>query len=155
LRHGLAALVRAVRQGDEPAIERATLQLVGLGPGLTPSGDDVLGGFLAAGHFIARGFDADVERWVGIGAIVVAAASGRTTVIGQALLDCAAVGEVGEAVGALLKAVAARSSVLQPALERVLAIGHTSGADTALGALHGARLALALVSLASATVRHL
>lgn len=146
LRHGLGALESAIRQADEREVDASARRLVGLGPGLTPSGDDALGGLLAAGHFLSRAFAADRQRWRRVGRIVCKAAQGRTTIVGEALLRHAAVGQVGDAVGALLRALGAQdSSSLQSALERTLRIGHTSGADTALGILHSARLQLTLL----------
>ncbi|HUM71147.1 MAG TPA: DUF2877 domain-containing protein, partial [Chloroflexota bacterium] len=47
LQAGLDRLLMGIRVGDTADIQTATTQLVGLGPGLTPAGDDVLlGGML-------------------------------------------------------------------------------------------------------------
>jgi hypothetical protein len=142
---GLAAFERAVRGGDPAGVERAARGLVGLGPGLTPAADDVLGGLLAAGRFVARLGGGDVARWRWAGRIVRRMARGRTTALSEALLAYASVGMVGESVGALLRALGAASvAPLERALGRTLALGHTSGADAALGVLLGTRLELGL-----------
>jgi hypothetical protein len=168
---GLAVFGRAVCDGDASGVERAARGLVGLGPGLTPAGDDVLGGLLAAGRFVARLCGDDearvggeegarlasgdvahlagegVARWRRVGRIVRRTARGRTTAVSEALLAYASIGMVGESVGALLRALGAPSAApLGRALGRTLALGHTSGADIALGVLLGARLELSMLS---------
>ncbi|HEY7067798.1 MAG TPA: DUF2877 domain-containing protein [Chloroflexota bacterium] len=142
-RRQLARLTRALRRDDLPGVEAAARPLVGLGPGLTPSADDVLGGMLAAGRFLGRDLEAERRRWRAAGLCIRRAARGQTTPVSEALLACAATGAVGESAGTLLRAlVAPDASRLAGALARTLALGHTSGADVALGILLGARLHL-------------
>ncbi len=61
----LAALRGAVRRADLDAALRTSTRLVGLGPGLTPAGDDVLAGTVAGlvlmGHPAAERFGAGVH----------------------------------------------------------------------------------------------
>jgi hypothetical protein len=141
---GLAAFIRAARTTDGAAAETAARALIGLGPGLTPAADDALGGLLAAARYVARARGKDVGRWRALGRRVRRAARGRTTAVSEALLRCATIGAVAASVGALLQALGApEPAPLERALGRVLALGHTSGGDTALGILLGARLALA------------
>ncbi|NPA91829.1 MAG: DUF2877 domain-containing protein [Chloroflexi bacterium] len=45
---GIAAVKRALREGDVASVARGVAMLAGLGPGLTPAGDDALLGLLAA-----------------------------------------------------------------------------------------------------------
>jgi hypothetical protein len=95
--------------------------LGGLGPGLTPSGDDALAGMLLAVHI--RQPDAD-ER------LVVLADQVDTHEIARAFLVWAARGQSIEPVHRLLSGDATAAADL-------LAFGHTSGADLALGLWHG------------------
>ncbi|WP_433240419.1 DUF2877 domain-containing protein [Streptosporangium sp. CA-135522] len=112
----------------------AAEQLVGLGPGLTPSGDDMLAGTLVALRHL--GAAAGVERavWLAdwLAAAVTFDARGRTTPISATLLHCAARGEASGEVLAVLRGLAGRQA-LEPALHRLLRLGHTSGADLAWG----------------------
>jgi len=104
--------------------------LIGLGPGLTPAGDDLLGGAMCALYAAGRpGLAKRLAAW----ALPLAAAG--TSRISRAHLDCAAQGECGEAVN---DAIVALLSGGEPDLARIDAIGHTSGWD----ALAGAALAL-------------
>jgi len=99
--------------------------LVGRGPGLTPSGDDALAGALLVAHALGAGEalpDAVRTRLA------------ATTAVSAALLAAAADGYAAHPVVALVDAaVAADPDAVRRALPAVLAIGHTSGADTVTG----------------------
>ncbi|MFC0039382.1 DUF2877 domain-containing protein [Actinomadura rayongensis] len=145
--HPAPALLAGRCAGDDlaGAVEAAE-RIVGLGPGLTPSGDDILAGLLAAlrlvGGALRDGARAvRLAEW--LGAAVTEDADTRTTSLSATLLHCAARGETSAEVGALLRGVAGREPPV-PALRRLLAVGHTSGADLAQGVVAGARAALAL-----------
>ncbi|MFS1302160.1 DUF2877 domain-containing protein [Streptosporangium longisporum] len=112
----------------------AAEQLVGLGPGLTPSGDDVLAGLLVALRHLGGAAGAGRAVWLAdwLAAAVTFDVRGRTTPISASLLQCAARGEASGEVLAVLRGLAGRQS-LEPALHRLLRLGHTSGADLAWG----------------------
>ncbi|MFJ2029876.1 DUF2877 domain-containing protein [Streptosporangium sp. NPDC087985] len=112
----------------------AAEQLVGLGPGLTPSGDDMLAGLLVALRHLGTAAGAPRAVWLAdwLAAAVTFDARGRTTPISATLLHCAARGEASGEVLAVLRALAGRQA-LEPALHRLLQLGHTSGADLAWG----------------------
>ena len=104
--------------------------LIGLGPGLTPSGDDLIGGALCALHAAGRG-----EIALRLAGWALPLARDGTNRISHAHLACAAEGECAEAVNDAIVALVAGGV---PDLQRIDAIGHTSGWD----ALAGATLAL-------------
>ena len=106
-------------------VAEAVAGLVGRGAGLTPSGDDALAGALLVAHALGAGHDlADAVR----------ARLHATTAVSAALLDAAAEGYAARAVVTLVDAaVADRPDAVRRALPAVLAIGHTSGADTVTG----------------------
>ena len=132
-RPALRALLAAAQRGDRRAAEVAASSLVGLGVGLTPSGDDVLVGFTAA-LTVAR------DTLAGPIARVAAGAGLRTTLIARTYLDHAARGEYAERVHHLIAAVADGDEAL---VARGMSWGATSGADLMLGILLGARAAWA------------
>jgi Protein of unknown function (DUF2877) len=116
-------LARGIRAAlDSPAGVGA---LVGRGPGLTPSGDDALAGALLVAHALGTGTAlADAVR----------ARLAATTAVSAALLDAAADGYAARPVVMLVDAaVADDAEAVRRALPAVLAIGHTSGADTVTG----------------------
>ena len=123
-------------------IEEATLGLVGLGPGLTPSGDDVLSGFAAIMALLSPQLSADFISRKHIASTIVEVAKPRTTKLSAVLLEFASRGEVSEQFGALLLSLNLPSSefeTVQKAADRVLAFGASSGGDSLLGMLLGLR----------------
>jgi hypothetical protein len=132
-------LCRALAGGDGEQARGHVDRLVGLGTGLTPSGDDFLLGLLAALH-LPRG---PAGEWRCIGAHVVERAGRRTHPISASALRHASRGRVRASIVALCDALA-REPVprMLPALERVMAIGSGSGSEIALGVLAGLRLHL-------------
>jgi hypothetical protein len=136
----LRLLVQAGREQDVAKAERAACGLAGLGPGLTPSGDDTLGGFIGvlALADAQTGTDTTANKRLTEG--IASAARPHTTLLSATLLAHAARGEMAEQVGELLMALTlpqeADAAVLQAA-EGVLAFGACSGGDTLLGLLLG------------------
>jgi len=122
----LAALRGSVRRADVDAALRTATRLVGLGPGLTPAGDDVLAGLTAGlvllGHPAAERFAAGVTSLP----------PGRTTELSRALLRHAAAGRVSGEFAAVLRGLVGHGS-LTPAVTALLATGSTSGRAMALG----------------------
>jgi hypothetical protein len=112
----------------------AAEQLVGLGPGLTPSGDDVLAGLLVTLRHLGTATGTDRAVWLAdwLAATVTYDARTRTTPISATLLHCAARGEASPEVIGVLRGLAGRQA-LEPALRRLHRLGHTSGADLAQG----------------------
>lgn len=116
----------------------ATL-LAGLGPGLTPAGDDFLVGVLAAfyafGPHYAQG---QWTAWQAYASVIANAASGRTTQLSTAWLTHAASGAFGAAWHNLIQAINAnQQQALIMCTDRILATGATSGADAMGGFLWG------------------
>jgi hypothetical protein len=138
----LSALTRALETGESCDIHGAAVALLGLGAGLTPQGDDLIAGLLVA---LAARQAAPGEV---LADVVRSDAPSRTTSISAALLREAADGFAVPALVALIDALHEVSDsgkrTTQPALEqvvvRLLAVGHTSGAALAHGAVAAARL---------------
>ena len=112
----------ALAQGDpEPCRE-----LLGDGPGLTPAGDDVVAGAMAACALFAAGPHRHEMQ------MLVARAGIATTALSAALLSCAARGQVVPEAAELLR-VLGNGSAIVPALKRLRAVGSTSGTALAIG----------------------
>lgn len=110
---------------------QAAQRLIGLGPGATPSGDDLLAGLLLTLHY--TGYPAADLREI--------ARSAQTTALGRALLRWAAAGRAREDVLLLLRDLFSRSgSAALARLESVLHYGATSGADLLAGIAIGLRV---------------
>lgn len=129
----LVAACRADRAVDaaEPAVA-----LLGLGPGLTPAGDDFVGGLLFARRWLATAGVVDAGAWRHTGDLVRRAARERTHPISAALLGDLAAGESHAALHDLVAQLAAGDDACEAA-RRLTRIGHTSGWDILAGALCG------------------
>jgi hypothetical protein len=136
------ALVDALCGGDEALARTHATSLLGLGPGLTPSGDDFLVGLFA----VLNLEDAPGHGLLGGGAAVLDDAARSTHAISLAALRHAVRGRVPEPVVAFIEQLTvggSRERVLD-ALRRVLALGSTSGADIAAGVVAGFQVHLHL-----------
>lgn len=146
-----AVLADGCARGDLAHAVDAAERIVGLGPGLTPSGDDALAGLLLAlrllgGAVPGGGRAVWLADW--LGAAVTAYADDRTTSLAATLLRCAARGQASVEAGAVLRGIAGQDPIT-PAVKRLLGIEHTSGADLAWGLLAGCRAAVALCAPAA------
>jgi len=128
----------ALAAGDPRSAVRG---LVGVGNGLTPGGDDIIAGTMvglrASGRTVLlqqvrRALGADIAE--------------RTTAVSVDLLRLAAAGQAGTEALAVLGALhgarpgisgTSHLDVLDSAVDKLLSIGHTSGADLATGMLLG------------------
>ena len=110
-------------------IPAAARRLVGLGPGLTPAGDDFWCGAMLA--LRALGFMDILER---VSDAVLKQAGERTNKISRAHLECAAAGQGAQALHETISAVGLRDVArLRSALRALDEIGHTSGRDSLAG----------------------
>lgn len=127
------SLADALAAGGGHEAHIAVARLLGRGPGLTPSADDLLAGFLVG----AWAFGLEVA---GIVAATAALAPVRTTALSAALLWHAARGECVDQVAAVASALSGRLEI-DAALRRLLDVGHTSGAALAAGLVLAAEAA--------------
>ncbi|MCC7039954.1 MAG: DUF2877 domain-containing protein [Burkholderiales bacterium] len=145
----VAAIACAIDRDDATALHDAALPLLGLGPGLTPSGDDFVGAVLHA-----RSVAPLDAAWVETRRRLIAAAHRRTHALGAALFGDLAMGESFAALNRLVRALAAPSAAatrgaastaaghvdVPQAFEAacdVVAIGHSSGWDMLAGLIIG------------------
>lgn len=104
-------------------------QLIGLGPGLTPSGDDFFCGVMIA--LRALGCLDILEK---VSGAVLKQAGERTNKISRAYLECAARGQGAQALHEAISALGMRDvERLRSALRALDEIGHTSGWDSLAG----------------------
>jgi len=128
----IEALRSAIALGDHEAAFSAADRLVGLGAGLTPSGDDVLVGLTAAlraaGHPLADPLSRHAAR----------RSPDATTDVARAAHEHAAHGDYAERLHEVLDALAhGDDAAVRLRVERALAWGASSGADALLGMLIG------------------
>ncbi len=127
-------LAEARLLAEAPAVLAAAggplpLELLGLGPGLTPAGDDVLVGRLHALHaglLPTTGLQVDT---------LLAAARTRTTRLSQAFLEAAAAGECSAPWQDLWPTPGAVAGSRRSVIRVILGMGQTSGAAALWGFL--------------------
>ncbi len=142
-RAAVTELVESATTRDLP--DPAVARLLGRGPGLTPTGDDVLAGILVTLRALGSPAATSIAR-------AVLAGTPATTPVSAGLLRHAVHGrcipqlaDVLTALGATATGDAASpadtgSGALPRAVGALLAVGHTSGA----GLLHGVKVAVAI-----------
>jgi Protein of unknown function (DUF2877) len=116
------ALARAVETRDPELAAAAGAGLIGRGPGLTPEGDDLIAGAAAV---VAIGSWPEKDEW--LEALLGGDLRRRTTALSATLLELAAQGMGPEPLQGWLAGDAG-------ALDRLTAIGHSTGRAIAAGA---------------------
>jgi hypothetical protein len=105
--------------------------LLGVGPGVSPLGDDTLAGFLATAVAIRHPCLPDLRSEVALNAF------DRTSVVGATLLACAARGEAVPEFRSFVSGVASRNpDMVSQSLDLMLEVGGNSGGGFVIGALH-------------------
>ena len=126
----LPQLVRAMRAGDEGAIRRELARIIGLGPGLTPAGDDAVLGVLA-GSWAWGSPGLGIEE---VAAVVNELAREGTHRLSREWLRAAGEGAFAEPWHHLARALAeGEPQAIRAALARILQTGATSGEYALLG----------------------
>ena len=129
-------LTNGLVAGDVIRTEAGARVLLGLGPGLTPSGDDLLVGLLLALHAARSSLAHPLREFV------VAHAPVMTGTISESMLKQAALGLGNEASHQLINALfegQPEDEVLRK-VDAVTSVGHTSGWDTLAGIFLGLHL---------------
>jgi hypothetical protein len=164
-----AALAACCADGDLAGAVEAAERIVGLGPGLAPSGDNMISGLLLALRLLGGAIPGGTRAvWLAdwLGAAVTSDASRRTTSLGATLLHGAAHGQATDEVAAVLRGLAGQepfgaaartllasgqgAAAAQPqpngraASTLASATAQPSGADLAWGLVAGCSAALAL-----------
>ncbi|REJ06547.1 DUF2877 domain-containing protein [Microbacterium bovistercoris] len=135
LRARIEGMRTALRTGDDEAVRSAASALIGLGEGLTPSGDDVLTGLT----LLAAQDGTLLNRFLPALSDAVHDGGERTGLLSATTMAHAVAGRGRQSLHDLIAALRDRDGDgLRRAADRVLQIGHTSGADI----LSGIRLAL-------------
>jgi hypothetical protein len=125
-----AALGTWIAQGAKGSAPEEAATLVGMGNGLTPAGDDLIGGALIALRTVGKRRTADqLAKWA------LRLARARTNRISYAHLTCAASGQGHEALHLALNAILSGQRNLEKELSALKQIGHSSGMDALSGAL--------------------
>jgi len=129
-------LCDAAVRGHAASLARAARGLAGLGPGLTPSGDDLLAGFAAACTLVGDSLGLDGAARARTTDGIFAGAERGASPLGRAWLAHALRGELVEPMTRFVAALlAAEPRELGAVVRGVLAVGSSSGTDWMVGFL--------------------
>jgi len=115
----------AVAPTDPPS---NVASLIGLGNGLTPSGDDFLCGVMCCLHYF--GFKQPASR---LARHILPIATENTNLISRAYLQSASAGSASSVLFDALEGICAADGTLEERLDAIDSIGHTSGWDILAG----------------------
>lgn len=129
----IARLELALRAGEDSKLTVAVRELVGLGPGLTPSADDMLAALVLLSVLHSTNLKRRPLR-VPIARVVASLPPGMTTALSEEFLRQAASGRGNERITRLCSAMLTGGpEAVERETKRVLGIGATSGTDAVLG----------------------
>ncbi len=132
-RSAVSQLGTSLATGELEAALDAATHLVGLGLGLTPSGDDLLTGLILALKIADQAPGSEVSGIDAFGQEVVERAVARTTLVSVEQMRYAARGETEETIAEAAIALLWAREPLQPAIDALLDTGSSSGADLLAG----------------------
>lgn len=135
-------LLGAFRSRSPERMLDRSMELLGLGRGLTPEGDDIIAGAIASHLLLAGAVGQTINHFDGFIEPLLEFSRTRTTSFSASLIRHAAAGRVSTPFARVLEAVTGRGN-LELATDRLLAVGHSSGAALVAGILVGG-LALSL-----------
>jgi hypothetical protein len=124
------------------SLRQSTLALIGLGPGLTPSGDDFLTGLILCLWAVRHASPRIAEILRCVAGCVAGRWKAGTNPFGGSCLYAAVNGHAPGVIGSALHSIWSGSGDLEFALSRLTSVGSTSGADILLGIAAGVELAM-------------
>jgi len=132
------ALIDATRNLQVDGAITAIRPLIGLGPGLTPSGDDFIVGYLA-GLWSTAGSDSSRWRFMSSLGTWLSQAAAGTNAISCTYIKSAVNGNVSEPIATLAQRFGQAKSMdsVREATRNALQVGNTSGTDGVQGLLLG------------------
>ncbi|HVO72224.1 MAG TPA: DUF2877 domain-containing protein [Aggregatilineaceae bacterium] len=135
----ISAIAAACRRRDIDGIAAHSRALIGLGPGLTPSGDDYVGGLLFAAHSLRAAYPGAYRLDGNAIDALIDWTRSRTTLISAAIFRDMVGGQGPEPLHQLLIALlnSAEPHRVLTAVDRLTRIGHSSGWDMLAGVLTG------------------
>lgn len=128
-------LITSTEQYDFDAALQAAKKMIGLGPGVTPSGDDILIGFLA-GLWSMTGQNGQQLGFIhSFGTELIQLAKG-TSEISRTYILHAAQGQFSSSLSHLAEAISTGDHV-EATMQIAMRVGHSSGMDSVTGLLIG------------------
>lgn len=131
----VAQLVAAAEEFDVQTAIQAAQNMIGLGPGVTPSGDDILIGFLA-GLWSLASENQELLSFIRSFGNALLQLTAQTSGISRTYLHHATQGQFSSSLSNLAEAIA-RGRDVDRTLQIAMRVGHSSGMDSVTGLLIG------------------
>ncbi len=132
--YAMETFVQLNQSENKHQFVKTVVQIIGVGEGLTPSGDDFVCGMLAAFHYLND--DKEINKLLNLLMTKLSLVLDTTTSISREYLMYAMMGEFNEYVVGLLHAYN-HDQQYQEYLEKISSIGHSSGSDFLVGLYYG------------------
>lgn len=136
--------ITTVKTGDKKEISKATNEIIGFGPGLTPSIDDLISGFMLALIYLGSYYGHNTQKAVELNRAIINGVGDRTTKISKKMLEFASYGETSEDINMLLKTIFYKpiNNNFNKRIANILSLGETSGTDLLCGIYLGCKIML-------------
>lgn len=134
-------LLYGIIKDDQVSIEKILTGIVGFGPGLTPSADDLLVGLLATLHYLGQYYKMEIKAISYLKkSLIDQGLTNQTTIVSRQMLKAAINGEFARSIKELSIAMIASKDrkEIERAVLAAINLGSTSGTDTLVGLLLGA-----------------
>lgn len=137
-------LIDVLIEEDIEGIKKAAKQIIGFGPGLTPSADDFLTGLMISMLYSGIYWGLDVKKIYKINSAIAKDTAYRTTKVSSEMLCFACKGQVADHIRRLMVSIftETNSKQLVTNICSVIDTGETSGSDLLAGAYIGCILTL-------------
>jgi hypothetical protein len=133
-------LLSAIKIKNTKEMSYCLEHLIGLGPGTTPSCDDMLCGMMLAMKAFSS-YDIELHRKVELFCSLTRKLAGRTNLISREYILYASFGQANEVAASALESLQSTSEEsLMQRFRQLLAIGESSGTDIAVGLVLGTEL---------------
>jgi len=139
----ISNLLQAIQASNFEAVTRNIGQLIGFGPGLTPSADDLLLGLLSSLRLLPPSLNLSMIQVSQTCEVIASCVLGNTTLISQEFILHAASGQITDPILEIIERILrGTTSEVVTATRRLLGFGGFSGTDIVLGILLGAEILL-------------
>jgi hypothetical protein len=132
----LVNFVKAIKRKNINEVKLSAGRLIGLGPGLSPSSDDLISGLMVSSWWVSHSLGGGIEDVEAINETIVQQAM-NTTLVSREILKHSAKGETNIPVQEFLEKILGSTWCEKITVDEVLRIGETSGFDMMAGLLLG------------------
>ncbi len=134
--------IEVLSTGSFETINQRASEMIGLGPGLTPSSDDLLSGFMIYLIYMGQSMDLSKEIIKQLTDSIVKNLGEQTNEISKSYMIHASEGKLNKRVKSLMISILSQSKGLKQNVEEVIRFGGTSGTDLMVGIYLGMNMIL-------------